>query len=130
MSRKFKSLVKTSTNLLVVLERSLEIIQKIDPSTAHESWSEEVASELLHNQHPYRDYLGSYDTIKETEQTLKRTEGFCQFCERTKEAMYVEGMGRVGLRELLMEPVQRVTRYILIFKRMSFLNLSFYPSST
>lgn len=118
MFGKIESLVKASTNLLVVLERSLEILQKADPSTAHESWSEEIASELLHIQRPYRDYLGSYDTIKETEQKLKRTEGFRQFCERTKEAMYDEGMGRVGLRELLMEPVQRVTRYILIFEQI------------
>ncbi|KAH9809848.1 hypothetical protein DFH28DRAFT_511861 [Melampsora americana] len=118
MFGKIESLVKASTNLLVVLERSLEIIQQADSSTTHHSWSEEIASELLYIQRPYRDYLGSYDTIKETEQKLKRTEGFRQFCERTKEAMYDEGMGRVGLRELLMEPVQRITRYILIFEQI------------
>ncbi|EGF98559.1 uncharacterized protein MELLADRAFT_113447 [Melampsora larici-populina 98AG31] len=118
MFGKIESLVKASTNLLAVLERSLEILQKADPATAQHSWSEEIASELLHIQRPYRDYLGSYDTIKETEQKLKRTDGFRQFCERTKEAMYDEGMGRVGLRELLMEPVQRVTRYILIFEQI------------
>lgn len=116
MFGKIEAIVVANTSLLNVLQRSLSILEH-DPRSIH--WVELMSNELLNIQRPYRDYLAGYDIIKETEQKLlKKSEGFRQFCERTKEAMYDDGMGRVGLRELLMEPVQRITRYILIFEQM------------
>lgn len=111
---KIEALVQASTRLLIVLERALLQFERDEIG-----WTDQLASQIIHIQRPYRDYLAGYDTVKDAEQKLlRKSEGFRQFCERTKEAMYDEGMGRVGLRELLMEPVQRVTRYILIFERM------------
>jgi hypothetical protein len=115
MFGKIEAVVSANTSLLNVLETCLQMLEQ-EPSAGH--WAHLLSNELLNIQRPYRDYLAGYDIIKETEQKLlKKSEGFRQFCERTKEAMYDDGMGRVGLRELLMEPVQRVTRYILIFER-------------
>ncbi|KAG0140919.1 hypothetical protein CROQUDRAFT_324709 [Cronartium quercuum f. sp. fusiforme G11] len=115
MFGKIDGLVKASTNLLPVLESALNELQE----GKSEGWSDALAAELVNIQRPYRDYLAGYDTVKDAEQKLlKKSEGFRQFCERTKEAMYDDGLGRVGLRELLMEPVQRVTRYILIFEQI------------
>ncbi|PLW25958.1 hypothetical protein PCANC_25226 [Puccinia coronata f. sp. avenae] len=116
MFGKIEAVVSANTSLLNVLETCLQMLEQ-EPSAGH--WAHLLSNELLNIQRPYRDYLAGYDIIKETEQKLlKKSEGFRQFCERTKEAMYDDGMGRVGLRELLMEPVQRVTRYILIFEQM------------
>jgi hypothetical protein len=120
MFGKIEAVVSVNSSLLNTLEICLKIIeQQQQPGTGQ--WADLLSNELLNIQRAYRDYLAAYDSIKETEQKLlKKSEGFRQFCERTKEAMYDDGMGRVGLRELLMEPVQRITRYILIFERESF----------
>jgi len=116
MFGKIEAVVSANASLLPVLENCLQIVEH-EPGSGH--WADLLSNELLNIQRPYRDYLAGYDIIKETEQKLlKKSEGFRQFCERTKEAMYDDGMGRVGLRELLMEPVQRITRYILIFEQM------------
>ncbi|MBW0503906.1 hypothetical protein O181_043621 [Austropuccinia psidii MF-1] len=116
MFGKIDAIVAANSSLLNILDQSLSFLQN-QPGTS--IWANLISQELLNIQRPYRDYLAGYDVIKETEQKLlKKSDGFRQFCERTKEAMYDEGMGRVGLRELLMEPVQRVTRYILIFEQM------------
>ncbi|KAA1120108.1 hypothetical protein PGT21_037163 [Puccinia graminis f. sp. tritici] len=118
MFGKIEAVVSVNSSLLNTLEICLKIIEQ-QPGTGQ--WADLLSNELLNIQRAYRDYLAAYDSIKETEQKLlKKSEGFRQFCERTKEAMYDDGMGRVGLRELLMEPVQRITRYILIFERESF----------
>ncbi|WAR58547.1 hypothetical protein PtB15_5B781 [Puccinia triticina] len=116
MFGKIDGVVSANTSLLDTLETCLQIIEHHSGSA---QWADILSNHLPNIYRPYRDYLGAYDSIKETEQKLlKKSEGFRQFCERTKEAMYDEGMGRVGLRELLMEPVQRITRYILIFEQM------------
>ncbi|KAA1114164.1 hypothetical protein PGTUg99_026065 [Puccinia graminis f. sp. tritici] len=116
MFGKIEAVVSVNSSLLNTLEICLKIIEQ-QPGTGQ--WADLLSNELLNIQRAYRDYLAAYDSIKETEQKLlKKSEGFRQFCERTKEAMYDDGMGRVGLRELLMEPVQRITRYILIFEQM------------
>jgi protein ECT2 len=41
-----------------------------------------------------------------------------KFCDKTKEKTIHMGIGGVGLTELLMEPVQRVPRYLLLLEGM------------
>ncbi|KAH9469064.1 hypothetical protein MJO28_005428 [Puccinia striiformis f. sp. tritici] len=119
MFGKIEAVVSANQSLLACLEKSLQIIEQQLQQQGEQHWADALSDELLNIQRPYRDYLAGYDIIKETEQKLlKKSEAFRQFCERTKETMYDDGMGRVGLRELLMEPVQRITRYILIFEQM------------
>ncbi|KAI9611875.1 hypothetical protein H4Q26_007960 [Puccinia striiformis f. sp. tritici PST-130] len=120
MFGKIEAVVSANQSLLACLEKSLQIIeQQLQQQQGEQHWADALSDELLNIQRPYRDYLAGYDIVKETEQKLlKKSEAFRQFCERTKETMYDDGMGRVGLRELLMEPVQRITRYILIFEQM------------
>ncbi|CAH7673884.1 Dbl homology domain-containing protein, partial [Phakopsora pachyrhizi] len=112
MFGKFEYIIKANQSLLPVLEKCLKSLIE-----GQNDWLDWLCEQLEKIQKPYCDYLPGYDLIKDTEQRLlKKSKGFHQFCERTKEAMYDDGMGRVGLRELLMEPDQRVTCYILIFK--------------
>ncbi|GAA97533.1 uncharacterized protein L969DRAFT_44294 [Mixia osmundae IAM 14324] len=64
--------------------------------------------------HVYPTYLSGYEKAKEIESQMSSKRGFVDFVERTKYS--TEGIGNIGLRELLMEPVQRVTRYILMLE--------------
>ncbi|CAH7687612.1 hypothetical protein PPACK8108_LOCUS22423 [Phakopsora pachyrhizi] len=90
MFGKIEYIVKANQSLLPVLEACLKSL--IEGRT---DWSDRLCEELEKIQKPYRDYLAGYDSIKDTEQRLlKKSEGFRQFCERTKEAMYDDGMGR------------------------------------
>ncbi|KAI8445451.1 Dbl homology domain-containing protein [Phakopsora pachyrhizi] len=114
MFGKIEYIVKANQSLLPVLETCLKSLIK-----GQNDWLDWLCEQLEKIQKPYCDYLPGYDLIKDTEQRLlKKSKGFRQFCERTKEAMYNDRMGRVGLRELLMERAQRVTCYILIFNQM------------
>lgn len=65
----------------------------------------------------YKQYYAKREEaqkIFETEMTKKS--GFAGFIERTKYS--TESKNRVGLRELLMEPIQRIPRYTLMFRTM------------
>ncbi|EPQ30883.1 uncharacterized protein PFL1_01780 [Pseudozyma flocculosa PF-1] len=60
----------------------------------------------------YTDYLANFEKAKHIERTLAKHRGFQEFADRTKYAMV--GLGNVGIRDLLMEPVQRIPRYKLL----------------
>ncbi|KAH8914297.1 hypothetical protein BT69DRAFT_1290419, partial [Atractiella rhizophila] len=75
---------------------------------------------------PYTSYLSSYPQAKGIENSLMATtsqwrSGFSRFCEKTKmqtSGNGAGGIGNVGLRELLMEPIQRIPRYRLLMDEM------------
>ncbi|PWN39455.1 hypothetical protein IE81DRAFT_326527 [Ceraceosorus guamensis] len=61
----------------------------------------------------YNEYFANFEKAKHIEQSMTRSNrAFRDFVERTKYG--VQGMGNIGLRELLMEPVQRIPRYTLL----------------
>ncbi|WVW79055.1 hypothetical protein I302_101018 [Kwoniella bestiolae CBS 10118] len=62
---------------------------------------------------PYRTYLSKQDESQKLFQdSLKKFHGFASFIESTK--YQTTGIGNIGLRELLMEPVQRIPRLAMI----------------
>ncbi|WVF65702.1 hypothetical protein IAT40_000433 [Kwoniella sp. CBS 6097] len=64
---------------------------------------------------PYRTYLAKQDESQRLfQESLKRYPGFASFIESTK--YQTTGIGNIGLRELLMEPVQRIPRYTLLWQ--------------
>ncbi|WVN91089.1 uncharacterized protein L203_106336 [Cryptococcus depauperatus CBS 7841] len=66
---------------------------------------------------PYRTYLSKQDESQKLFQDcLKRFSSFSSFIESTK--YQTTGIGNIGLRELLMEPVQRIPRYTLLWQTM------------
>ncbi|OCF31354.1 hypothetical protein I316_06959 [Kwoniella heveanensis BCC8398] len=66
---------------------------------------------------PYRTYLGKQDESQRLfQESLKRYPGFSSFIDSTK--YQTTGIGNIGLRELLMEPVQRIPRYTLLWQTM------------
>lgn len=61
----------------------------------------------------YSEYFGNFEKAKHIEQSMMRSnKSFRDFVERTKYS--TAGLGNVGLRELIMEPVQRIPRYTLL----------------
>ncbi|EIW66895.1 hypothetical protein M231_05581 [Tremella mesenterica] len=66
---------------------------------------------------PYRTYLSNQEASQKTlNEVFKKYPGFASFIERTKYS--TTGIGNIGLRELLMEPVQRIPRYTLLWQTM------------
>lgn len=79
---------------------------------------------------PYRTYLGKQDEVQKLFQdALKKYSGFSSFidvssiCIKAKTVSHRQstkyqttGIGNIGLRELLMEPVQRIPRYTLLWQ--------------
>ncbi|ORY29168.1 hypothetical protein BCR39DRAFT_533070 [Naematelia encephala] len=66
---------------------------------------------------PYRAYLGKQDeSQKMLQDCLRRFTGLETYIERIK--YQTTGIGNIGLRELLMEPVQRIPRYTLLWQTM------------
>ncbi|WWD21038.1 hypothetical protein CI109_105519 [Kwoniella shandongensis] len=64
---------------------------------------------------PYRTYLSKQDeSQKMFQESLRKFPGFVSFIESTK--YQTTGIGNIGLRELLMEPVQRIPRYTLLWQ--------------
>ncbi|KAN0065296.1 hypothetical protein ACQY0O_001131 [Thecaphora frezii] len=62
----------------------------------------------------YTEYFANFEKAKHIERTLAKHRGFQEFAERTKYS--TTGLGNVGLRDLLMEPIQRVPRYKLLLE--------------
>lgn len=61
----------------------------------------------------YNEYFSNFEKAKSIEQAMsKNNRAFREFVERTKSN--TTGIGNVGLRELIMEPVQRIPRYTLL----------------
>ncbi|KAJ1021190.1 hypothetical protein NDA16_003976 [Ustilago loliicola] len=60
----------------------------------------------------YSEYFANFEKAKHIEQTLAKHRAFCDFADRTKYS--VTGIGNTGLRDLLMEPIQRIPRYKLL----------------
>ncbi|WOO83440.1 Rho guanine nucleotide exchange factor gef2 [Vanrija pseudolonga] len=66
---------------------------------------------------PYRTYIGNQDEAQKTFQEMfKKEPAFVSFIENTK--YQTTNVQNVGLSELLMEPVQRVPRYTLLWQEM------------
>ncbi|KAL1406084.1 hypothetical protein Q8F55_007767 [Vanrija albida] len=67
---------------------------------------------------PYRTYIGNQDEAQKTFQDmLRKNDSFGNFIESTKYS--TTNVQNVGLSELLMEPVQRVPRYTLLWQEMT-----------
>ncbi|TKY88305.1 hypothetical protein EX895_002657 [Sporisorium graminicola] len=60
----------------------------------------------------YTDYFANFEKAKHIERTLAKHRAFCEFTDRTKYS--VSDIGNTGLRDLLMEPIQRIPRYKLL----------------
>ncbi|GAC77159.1 hypothetical protein PANT_25c00006 [Moesziomyces antarcticus T-34] len=60
----------------------------------------------------YTEYFANFEKAKHIEQTLAKHRAFCDFADRTKYS--VTGIGNTGIRDLLMEPIQRIPRYKLL----------------
>ncbi|EKD04114.1 hypothetical protein A1Q2_01589 [Trichosporon asahii var. asahii CBS 8904] len=60
---------------------------------------------------PYRTYISNQDEAQKAFQELYKKDEFRNYVDRTK--YHTTGIGNIGLRELLMEPVQRIPRYTL-----------------
>uniref|UniRef100_V5ESS8 DH domain-containing protein n=1 Tax=Kalmanozyma brasiliensis (strain GHG001) TaxID=1365824 RepID=V5ESS8_KALBG len=60
----------------------------------------------------YTDYFANFEKAKHIERTLAKHRAFCEFTDRTKYS--VTDIGNTGLRDLMMEPVQRIPRYKLL----------------
>lgn len=65
----------------------------------------------------YNEYFNNFEKAKHIEQTMtKSNRAFREFVDRTKSSTF--GLGNVGLRELIMEPVQRIPRYTMLLDGM------------
>ncbi|CAK9786810.1 hypothetical protein CC85DRAFT_286503 [Cutaneotrichosporon oleaginosum] len=65
----------------------------------------------------YRTYIANQDEAQKTFNEMKRKHSrFVTFIDSTK--YQTTGIGNIGLFELLMEPVQRIPRYILLWEEM------------
>ncbi|SNX86759.1 uncharacterized protein MEPE_05468 [Melanopsichium pennsylvanicum] len=60
----------------------------------------------------YSEYFANFEKAKHIEQTLAKHRAFCEFADQIKYS--VSGIGNTGLRDLLMEPIQRIPRYKLL----------------
>ncbi|CCL98268.1 uncharacterized protein FIBRA_00262 [Fibroporia radiculosa] len=66
----------------------------------------------------YKQYYSKREEAQAIfEREMKKSSGFAAFVERIKYSS-TDTKNRVGLRELLMEPVQRIPRYTLMFRTM------------
>lgn len=125
MFGKVEKIVACNEKVLEIFEGVWQMVMACGGEVCFEGdggeWAEYVRRALEEIEGPYQAYMADYDEAKSTEQRLQRSDSFRQFCDRTKEAMYDEGMGRIGLNELIMEPNQRVPRYKMLLDR-SFLH--------
>ncbi|KDN38200.1 hypothetical protein K437DRAFT_259490 [Tilletiaria anomala UBC 951] len=60
----------------------------------------------------YNEYFANIEKAKHIEQTMSKKKTFKEYLEKVKST--TSGIGNVGVRELLMEPVQRIPRYTLM----------------
>ncbi|KAJ9475651.1 DH domain-containing protein [Pseudozyma hubeiensis] len=60
----------------------------------------------------YTEYFANFEKAKHIERTLAKHRAFCDFTDRTRYS--VTDIGNTGLRDLLMEPIQRIPRYKLL----------------
>ncbi|UZJ51544.1 hypothetical protein CBS101457_000864 [Exobasidium rhododendri] len=61
----------------------------------------------------YNEYFNNFEKAKHIEQTMTKTnKSYREFVDRIK--FNTSGIGNVGLRELIMEPVQRIPRYTML----------------
>ena len=64
----------------------------------------------------YGSYLTGYDKAKETESQLSKQKAIANLLVKLRLETTNSGIGNVGLRELIMEPVQRIPRYNMILE--------------
>ncbi|PWZ01851.1 hypothetical protein BCV70DRAFT_198132 [Testicularia cyperi] len=64
----------------------------------------------------YDEYFANFEKAKHIEQTVSKHRGFRDFADRTKYS--ISDIGNTGLRDLLMEPIQRIPRYKLLIEAM------------
>ncbi|TFK55525.1 hypothetical protein OE88DRAFT_1731207 [Heliocybe sulcata] len=74
----------------------------------------------LHGFKCYKDYYANREDAQRIFRTETKRSGsqFALYIERTKYSSAMDMKNRVGLRELLMDPVQRIPRYTLLFRNM------------
>ena len=60
----------------------------------------------------YDTYLSNFERAQRTYNQMLKHRSFREFIERTQHSM--KGVGNAGLRELMVEPLQRIPRYQLL----------------
>ncbi|KAH9947218.1 hypothetical protein B0H21DRAFT_740140 [Amylocystis lapponica] len=114
-----KTLFGNIDNLLPVNEAFLADLEKME--TPRGPGVGDVALKhfkMLKGFEHYRQYYSKREEAQAIfEREIKKSSGFAAFVDRIKYSS-ADTKNRVGLRELLMEPVQRIPRYTLMFRTM------------
>ncbi|ORX38894.1 hypothetical protein BD324DRAFT_296964 [Kockovaella imperatae] len=110
-------------NIDAIILASIAFTKDLEAMFAAGEGPDQVGTICLHHLRelktfePYRSYLSKQDESQRMFQdVLKKYSSFNSFIERTK--YQTTGIGNIGLRELLMEPVQRIPRYTLLWQTM------------
>ncbi|GJJ07089.1 hypothetical protein Clacol_001288 [Clathrus columnatus] len=126
-----KTLFGNIDNILVVNQLFLEDLEKMITPNGHQTVGGigDVCLKHFRDLRAFDCYKQYYSKREEALMILKREKlkkssaGFASFIERIKEST-ADARNRVGLSELLMDPVQRIPRYTLMWESM----LKFMPS--
>lgn len=103
----------------VIAASSKRLIDNIRPSV--ETWDETTSMEknivLLANiSRLYISYVGNYCRVLETLEKLSKNKEWNDFCQKTEEEINKEERSPLHIAALLIMPVQRVPRYVLLVK--------------
>lgn len=108
-----------------------DLVQELESDPDHVHIPARVGEVILRNVEkmaPYRDWLAN---VSQAESIYKRTlasnSRFADYEERHNQICRTESMSTGGLRELLAEPFQRVSRYRLMIDRAPFPTLLTLP---
>jgi len=114
-----KTLFGNIDNLLPVNEAFLKDLEKMELPNG--PGIGQVALKHFKKLKGFEHYKQYYAKREEAqlifEREMKKSSGFSAFVDRIKYSS-ADSKSRVGLRELLMEPVQRIPRYTLMFRMM------------
>lgn len=114
-----KTLFGNIDNILPVNEAFLEDLEKMDQPNG--PGIGDVALKHFKKLRGFEHYKQYYANRAEAqaifEREMKKSQGFSAFVDRIKYSS-ADTKNRIGLRELLMEPVQRIPRYTLMFRTM------------
>ncbi|KIJ70110.1 hypothetical protein HYDPIDRAFT_104781 [Hydnomerulius pinastri MD-312] len=118
-----KTLFGNVDNLLPVNEAFLTDLEKmVAPNGSRVGGVGDVALRHFKDLRGFEHYKQYYVKREEAQsiferEMMKKSSGFAAYIDRIKYSN-AESRNRVGLRELLMDPVQRIPRYTLLFRTM------------
>ncbi|WFD30744.1 hypothetical protein MSPP1_001768 [Malassezia sp. CBS 17886] len=98
-----------AANKLLLCE--LEVLREQGPCAMASSIGDVLLQNMRHFA-CYEDYINSFEHAKGTYNQMLKKKAFREFIERSQYA--AKGLGNSGLRELMMEPLQRIPRYQLL----------------